>query len=161
MPKKFSEIEKAHIQQKLFASARDLFSRYGFKKTSVEDLTKGAGIAAGTFYGFYQSKEELFFELLEVEENHIRVVLLENAAERPLNKESFKLFLLESFKLMSENPIIHQILLTEQFEALIRKLPLERLERNYNQDQDMLYPFIQKWQTAGLLKKVLPSSLLV
>lgn len=62
---------------------------------------------------------------------------------------------------MSENPIIHQILLTEQFEALIRKLPLERLERNYNQDQDMLYPFIQKWQTAGLLKKVLPSSLLV
>lgn len=60
MPKKFSEIEKTQIKQKLLDSARSLFTRYGIKKTSVEDLTKGAGIAVGTFYAFYQSKEELF-----------------------------------------------------------------------------------------------------
>ncbi|WP_150271830.1 TetR/AcrR family transcriptional regulator [Paenibacillus tepidiphilus] len=157
MPKKFSEVEKAHIKQKLLESARSLFTRYGIKKTSVEDLTKGAGIAAGTFYAFYQSKEEIFFELLEVEESQIKTSLFENAAARPLNKESFKLFLLESFKLMSENPIIRQILLTEQFEALIRKVPPERLEHNYNQDQDLLYPFIQKWQAEGMLKKSSPT----
>lgn len=157
MPKKFSEIEKTHIKQKLLESARSLFTRYGIKKTSVEKLTKGAGIAVGTFYAFYQTKEELFFELLEVEESNIRTVLFKKTEERPLNKESFQLFLLESFKLMSENPIIQQILLTDQFEALIRKVPPERLERNYNQDQDFFYPLIQKWQAEGLLKKVLPS----
>lgn len=57
---------------------------------------------------------------------------------------------------MSENPIIRQILLTEQFEALIRKVPPERLEHNYNQDQDLFYPFIQKWQAEGMLKKISP-----
>ncbi|ASA21505.1 TetR/AcrR family transcriptional regulator [Paenibacillus donghaensis] len=161
MPKKFSEAEKNRIQQKLLESGRSLVSRYGFKKTSVDELTKGAGIAAGTFYGFYQSKEELFFELVEVEENRIRTTLLEHAANRPVDKESFKLFLLESFQLMSNNPIIQQILLTESFEAILRKLPPERLERNYNEDQDILLPFIQKWQTAGVLTKKSSPELIV
>lgn len=156
MPKKFSETEKTQIKQKLLDSARSLFTRYGIKKTSVEDLTKGAGIAVGTFYAFYQSKEELFFELLEVEESEIRAALFENAADRPLNKEYFKSFLLKSFKLMSENPIVQQILLAEQYEALIRKVPPERLERNYHQDQDFFYPLIEKWQAEGLLIKSPP-----
>lgn len=156
MPKKFNELEKARIEHKLMECARELFIRYGIKKTSVEDLAKGAGIATGSFYSFYQSKEELFFDLLEAEEAQIRSVLMKQALNRPLNKESFTLFLMDSFKLISENPIIQQILLSESFEALIRKLPSERLERNFNQDQDMLYPFIQKWQTAGLLRTKSP-----
>lgn len=149
MPKKFSEAEKNRIQQKLLESGRSLVSRYGFKKTSVEELTKGAGIAAGTFYGFYQSKEELFFDLLELEESHIRALLLEQVGQRPMDKESFKQFLMEAFHIMSNNPIIQQILLTESFEALLRKVPPERLERNYNEDQDILLPFIRQWQAEG------------
>lgn len=156
MPKKFNELEKARIEHKLMECARELFIRYGIKKTSVEDLAKGAGIATGSFYRFYQSKEELFFDLLEAEEAQIRSVLMKQALNRPLNKESFTLFLMDSFKLISENPIIQQILLSDPFEALIRKLPPERLERNFNQDQDMLYPFIQKWQAAGLLRTKSP-----
>ena len=35
------------------------------KKTSVEQLTKAVGIAKGSFYKFYESKEMLFFTVLE------------------------------------------------------------------------------------------------
>ena len=35
------------------------------KKTSVEQLTKAVGIAKGSFYKFYESKEMLFFAVLE------------------------------------------------------------------------------------------------
>ena len=37
----------------------------GMKKTSVEQLTKAVGIAKGSFYKFYESKEMLFFAVLE------------------------------------------------------------------------------------------------
>ena len=33
----------------------------GMKKTSVDQLTKAVGIAKGSFYKFYESKEMLFF----------------------------------------------------------------------------------------------------
>ena len=35
------------------------------KKTSVDQLTKAVGIAKGSFYKFYESKEILFFAVLE------------------------------------------------------------------------------------------------
>ena len=35
------------------------------KKTSVDQLTKAVGIAKGSFYKFYESKEMLFFAVLE------------------------------------------------------------------------------------------------
>ena len=37
----------------------------GMKKTSVEQLTKAVGIAKGSFYKFYESKEMAFFAVLE------------------------------------------------------------------------------------------------
>lgn len=35
------------------------------KKTSVDQLTRAVGIAKGSFYKFYESKEMLFFAVLE------------------------------------------------------------------------------------------------
>ena len=35
------------------------------KKTSVDQLTKAVGIAKGSFYKFYESKEMLFFAVLD------------------------------------------------------------------------------------------------
>ena len=37
----------------------------GIRKTSVEQLTEAAGIAKGSFYKFFPSKELLFFAVLE------------------------------------------------------------------------------------------------
>ena len=45
--------------------ARHCAVALGMKKTSVEQLTKAVGIAKGSFYKFYESKEVLFFAVLE------------------------------------------------------------------------------------------------
>lgn len=37
----------------------------GMRKTSVEQLTQAVGISKGSFYKFYESKELLFFAVLE------------------------------------------------------------------------------------------------
>ena len=47
----------------IFHYGRELFSSKGFKETSVSDIAKVAGIGVGTFYNYYPSKEELFFEI--------------------------------------------------------------------------------------------------
>jgi AcrR family transcriptional regulator len=44
-------------------AAIGLFSRYGFKRTSIDDVAREAGIAKGTVYLYFENKEVLFTEV--------------------------------------------------------------------------------------------------
>lgn len=46
---------------RLLAAAIAAFGRYGFAETSVDELCRSAGLAKGSFYRHYRSKEDLFF----------------------------------------------------------------------------------------------------
>ncbi len=48
---------------KLMASARRLISEKGFDNVSVEDITKDSGVAKGTFYHYFECKEDVIREL--------------------------------------------------------------------------------------------------
>ncbi|MFH2133132.1 MAG: helix-turn-helix domain-containing protein [bacterium] len=50
------EDKKKHILE----SARKFFFRYGFKKTSLDEVAEDAGIAKGTIYNYFRNKEDLF-----------------------------------------------------------------------------------------------------
>lgn len=61
----FSDFETEQIRKALLKEARRCAVTLGMRKTSVEQLTQAAGISKGSFYKFYESKELLFFAVLE------------------------------------------------------------------------------------------------
>lgn len=61
----FSEEENKRIRKELIAAARERALTAGMRKTSVEELTDAVGISKGSFYKYYDSKELLFFTVLE------------------------------------------------------------------------------------------------
>ena len=61
----FTEDQNETIRRDLIREARRCGVTIGMKKTSVEQLTRAVGIAKGSFYKFYESKETLFFAVLE------------------------------------------------------------------------------------------------
>jgi AcrR family transcriptional regulator len=60
-------VEKEKIRERLFAAGRSCFTRYGLKKTTIDDLVKPVGIAKSSYYLFFESKESLYVELLMAE----------------------------------------------------------------------------------------------
>lgn len=64
MPKGFTEQEKINIREKLVAACTEFWTKQGYRKTNVDELCKRAGISKGGFYLFFNSKEELFGEVL-------------------------------------------------------------------------------------------------
>lgn len=52
-------------RRKLLKSARRIFARDGFEAARIEDIAKDAGHSRGAFYANFESKEDLFFALLE------------------------------------------------------------------------------------------------
>ena len=61
----FTDYETAQIRAALLTEARRCAVTLGMRKTSVEQLTEAAGISKGSFYKFFDSKELLFFAVLE------------------------------------------------------------------------------------------------
>lgn len=49
---------------KLLDSAQRLISAHGFDNVSVEDITKDSGMAKGTFYHYFECKEDVVREAL-------------------------------------------------------------------------------------------------
>ena len=61
----FNSYENEMIRRDLIREARRCGVTIGMRKTSVEQLTQAVGISKGSFYHFFDSKELLFFAVLE------------------------------------------------------------------------------------------------
>ena len=135
MPKTFTEKEKETIKNLLIEKGRDFFSIYGIKKTSITELTKAAGIAQGTFYTFFNSKEELYFEILELEETRIEKEFVNKILKSsPSSKEAIRRTIKGTFELLEKNPFLRRIYDSQDYELMVRKLPAEKLENHQKND---------------------------
>ena len=52
-------------RDKLLAAARQVFSEVPFPDARLTDITAAAGVASGTFYTYFDSKEDLFREVAD------------------------------------------------------------------------------------------------
>ncbi|MCY0875243.1 MAG: TetR/AcrR family transcriptional regulator [Firmicutes bacterium] len=51
--------------RRIFQAAIDVFSEYGFEKATMDEIAARAGVAKGTVYYHFKSKEDLFVFLVE------------------------------------------------------------------------------------------------
>lgn len=52
------------VKKKIVNSARRLFNRYGFENVSLNQIMAGAGLTHGGFYSYFNSKSDLYAEVL-------------------------------------------------------------------------------------------------
>ena len=55
---------RVEVKRKIVESARRLFNRYGFDHISVDQIMAGAGLTRGGFYSYFESKSDLYAEVL-------------------------------------------------------------------------------------------------
>jgi len=156
MPKTFTEKEKEIIRNTLIQKGMELFSTYGLKKTSITELTKAAGIAQGTFYNFFDSKEELYFEILEIEESKSEQFLEQILKSSHSSKEAIKEIIKGTFELFETNSLIRRIYNSGDYELLVRKLPPERLENHQKEDTTRVLNLIMHMQQKNELIETRP-----
>ena len=61
-----TELDQAK-REKVFLAAKERFSRFGYKKTTVDEIADVAGISKRTMYQVFNSKEEILAELVMFE----------------------------------------------------------------------------------------------
>jgi AcrR family transcriptional regulator len=79
---------RADRRQALLAAGAELFSSRGYRDVSIEEIARGAGVGTGSFYTYFNGKEEFFEEILDELERQGRqeVDRLVASFESPLNR---------------------------------------------------------------------------
>lgn len=84
-----------------------VFSRKGFSRCSVEDILQEAHVARATFYSYFDSKKDLFVELVDGILNNMEEIVKRNLEEIPNNlaelKERTKKTIIDLFEFFSQN----------------------------------------------------------
>ncbi|WP_435361214.1 TetR/AcrR family transcriptional regulator [Haloarchaeobius sp. DFWS5] len=146
----FSEVERERIKERLVEEGRDLFSHYGLKKTTIADLTEPVGIAPSTFYQFFDSKDELYFEILGREAEQLEDVLLEPLESNDDPEKAIVEFLSGLMEVYETNPLIRAVALDPQeVERLQREFPEDEAAEARQEGLNYLLPYVEEWYDAG------------
>ena len=135
MPKTFSDKERELIRNTLKEAAADNLKRFGVKKTTVDELVKQVNIPKGTFYLFYASKEELFFDVINDIHNSIQKELICQASLlcNDYTPEKLTELLFCIYKSV-ENTGLIDLMLNGDMDIIMRKLPDNLVKEHFNED---------------------------
>jgi len=152
MPKVFSAEQRAVIQKKLLEAGLQVFSEFGLRKTRIEDITRRVGIAKGTFYSFFPSKEALLLaamEKLEAETQPVLDSILHDTTKSP--KQRLKHILKLQLAAIRENPIVETLFNPEEIALLTRNLPPNTLAAHITEHNRFFLSFLDQLAEQGVL----------
>src|SRR5699024_5493664 len=66
-------------------------------------------------------------------------------------KQAIKKILRQAIHTIETNSLIRQMYFENNMEAILRKLPREKLDEHFNSDSDTLNTLIEKWKKEGVL----------
>ena len=151
------EVKKSLI----YDCAKELFINNGFKDTNISDITKKAGMAVGTFYNYYPSKEKLFMDIF-LEEN----VKLKKDCMRALDLSQKPLDVIRQMMAlnldgMKKNPILKEWYNKYVFDKMEKIFS----EENGIQSVDFLYDsfleIVKQWQDEGKMRSDIDSNMIM
>ncbi|MBE6023812.1 MAG: TetR/AcrR family transcriptional regulator [Cellulosilyticum sp.] len=130
----FTPEEQILIRKDLKKAAKKYLIMYGMRKTSVEQLVAEVGISKGAFYKFYDTKEHLFFDLVEDMHDEmykgVTEILSDSSISTPLKRlENAILFAYHS---MSDTSML--TFLTDELPYVLRKLSSTMIEEHIQSD---------------------------
>jgi TetR/AcrR family transcriptional regulator, fatty acid metabolism regulator protein len=82
---------------KILKAATALFSKYGPKKTTIDDIAKEARIAKGTVYIYFKSKEEIFLAVVNQEIDYLLSEMRSSVRKEKTATDKLRKFLMVRF----------------------------------------------------------------
>lgn len=145
----------------IYRCGKHLFCLNGFKDTNIAEIMKMAGMAAGTFYNYYSSKEALFLDIYNDENVALKESIMKgldiDADPMQVIQEMLRL----NLEGMSQNPILREWYDRESFGKIEKKFR----EENGLERVDFLYSsfieIVRKWQTDGRMRQDIDADMIM
>ncbi len=93
----------------VLVEAAKMFARFGFRKTSIDEIAREAGVGKGTVYLAAESKEELFYQVLHREVRSWQAACAKVIDPRVPADELLMRLYLEAHRHLSSNTLVRDL----------------------------------------------------
>ncbi len=121
------------------------FARNGFAGTKISDLSRNIGIAQGTIYVYFESKEELFREILKLADNSQMLKQMKKLTNMPISAA-------KKLRILSET-VMKRLEEEEDFAAMIALSTQMLLEKDQASSEGTIYQTELYGYTAKLIEQ--------
>lgn len=135
-------------EQLIIKTAQELFARFGFKKTTMDEIAQKAHIGKSTIYHYFESKEELFRTIVE-KESHILFQKIEEAVSKaPGAQEKLRAYVITRMQHLKEMANFYSVLSEEYLEhyAFIEKVR----QQDFQRETEMVRAILKEGVEAGI-----------
>lgn len=105
----------ARTRAKILLAAEEVFGSMGYHQAGVSDITRLAGVAQGTFYTYFASKEDTLRELVRDMGQKLRAHLASEIGNASNRVEAEGLGLKAFLQYVAANPSLYRVLQEAQF----------------------------------------------
>ena len=135
------------IKDSILKAAQEIFSKYGYKKTTLDDIARYIGKGKSALYYYYKNKEEIFHAVLEYEVNQLRDELFNVLAAENNPQDKLRRYILKRMELFHNMVNFYGAIQQEYLENLS---VIERIRRQYDeQELEMISEIIKTGVDQG------------
>lgn len=112
------EVKKENKRERILNAAIKLFTKRGFDKTSIADITSHAGVAKGTFYSFFEKKGDVLLYFVDREIETSRKEIQSNLGSQKTLFDQLELVIFTYLKYIFRNKEFSRVLAKERFDTI-------------------------------------------
>jgi AcrR family transcriptional regulator len=156
-PKKRRSREET--RQKLLDSALQVFARNGYERATVDEIVREAGFSKGAFYVHFETKEDLFWEMLQ-ERIDAQQELFRLTLDESLSVAENEHRILEQAFNMSTHPLGPALILEFTAHGMRNEKVREQLAKMYERWHSFVVETLERGRELGIVRKDLDVGLL-
>ena len=141
--------QREEAREAILDATDRLFERYGFRKTTIEDIAQEAGVSRGTVYLYFKNKEEIALSWLGRYNGRVRERMAEIAREPVPTTERIRKMLLARILTRRDN-IQHLSVSMDELFANMRPLILEHRQKCQDCEAELLAAVLNEGKAAGV-----------
>lgn len=134
----------------IFQSAIKIFSTNGYDGATMDEISANAGVAKGTVYYYFKSKDEVFKYIITEGVNLLRQQIESVCTGKGDYAYKLRELTKDQLKLVYENRDLFKVIMSQAWGGKIRHLELRELLKGYMED---IENFLIKAMENGIIKK--------
>lgn len=109
---------KLKVKELIVDVAREVFSKYGYKKTTMDDIAAGARKGKSSIYYYFKSKEEIYEAVVDTESHILFDEILNKTEQSIAANEKFRLYVFTRLNKIRELTNFYEVMKNESLHQL-------------------------------------------
>ncbi len=143
--------------ERILDAAEAVFADCGFYNAKVSDIARQAGVADGTIYLYFKSKDDLLISLFESRMTRVCDAMNEAVASAQPSASKLEIFIQTHLRMVNEHPSLAEVLTVELRQS--SKFMKEHSNPKFAEYLKILATLIEEGQEAGEFDRAVPAPL--